>query len=139
MPRRAKSGGPTEAQEVKAAIQWFQANGHQAFRRHVALAQFGDKRVQIEKAGRADIYGWLDNGWHFECEWKLPGNRPTPKQVEWLIATNGRGECRAFSFWCDNLATLATVIHHVRRGARIVFETGPKAKLGDYRLQYPEN
>lgn len=139
MPRsRKRAGKPNETDQVRTAIRWFQAHGHQAFRRNVALAKFGDSFVQLEKPGRADIYGWLDNGWHFECEWKLPGNRPTPKQLEWLLATNGRGINRAFAFWCDNLDTLALIIRHVRQGARIVFDTGPKSKPGDFHLQYPE-
>ena len=78
--------------------------------------------VQFADAGQADTYGWdVRTGRHWEIEWKRPGNRPTPAQLDWLRECTRLG---AVAFWCDSVAIAERVAAAILKGGKIVWLEG---------------
>lgn len=71
------------------------------YRRNVMLARTPDgRKFRVEAAGRSDLYGWhMKTARHFEIEVKAAGEKPTPKQLEWLKECTRLG---AVAYWVDN-------------------------------------
>lgn len=90
------------------------------YRRNVMLASTPDgRKFRVEVAGRSDLYGWhTKTARHFEIEVKAAGEKPTPKQLEWLKECHANG---AVSFWTDSANDAERVAEAILQGGRVVW------------------
>ena len=92
-------------------------------RRNVAAWQRTDngrfRFIRCGKAGQSDLYGWdLKTARHWEIETKAKGEKPTPKQLEWLLECHGQG---CVAFWSDSADIAERVAEAVLRGGKIAW------------------
>ena len=101
--------------------------GVQCWRRNVGALPWTDKTgkkrlVRFEVPGDADVWGVQtvqpNRGRHWEIEFKAPGHKPTPAQLDWLWYHHKLG---SVAFWCDNTETLKTVAVKVLLGWVIIW------------------
>lgn len=91
-------------------------------RRNTGAMRDGGRFVRFASPGQADLYGWITStGQHIEIEVKRPGNRPTPRQLEWLKECTRLG---AVAYWADNANTAERVAEAVLAGGEIVWGDG---------------
>ena len=92
------------------------------FRRNVGgLKDAYGHYVPFASPGQSDLYGSLPRSHHcrhVELETKRLGERPTPKQLEWLKASTARGWV---AFWADNANTAEFVAESILAGGEIVW------------------
>jgi hypothetical protein len=74
--------------------------------------------VRFASPGMADLWGVDRNARHWEIETKRPGNRPTPKQLEWLKGMTARG---CVAYWADSANIAERVAEAVLAGGRIAW------------------
>lgn len=135
MPRaRAKTHKVSEKDIQNQMKQWLILKGCVCLRRNVAGARKmpDGSYLKLGSVGQSDLWGKLPDGRHFELEVKKPGKRPTPKQVDWLIAMNGSGRDRSVAFWASSLDDVRQVFERVMSGWRVVYDNKPKP--GDFCL-----
>lgn len=82
------------------------------FRRNVGAAVYEDKDgrrrlVKFGTSGQVDLWAIGPHGIHIEIEAKLPGNKPTALQEEFLELMRKQG---AIAIWCDSLEGLADAL-----------------------------
>lgn len=89
------------------------------YRRNVVVHRIEGRIVRAGTPGQADLYGWhITTGRHWELEVKAKGNKPTPKQMEWLLECHRLG---AVAFWADNCNTAERVAEAILAGHRIAW------------------
>lgn len=122
MAQRNAAPLPPERDIQRAVISRLAIMGVRLWRRNVGAvtAEYqGRKRmVRFAAAGQADLWGIGPDGRHWEVEVKRPGNKPTPKQLEWLRNMTARG---AVAYWTDCPATAGRVAAALLGGGRIVW------------------
>lgn len=100
------------------------AIGIRLHRRNVGAREWVDKTgkkrlTKYAAKGQADLYGWVvGNSRHVEIEVKRHGERPTPKQLEWLWGCHRDG---AIAFWADGVDVAIKVARAVLAGGVIVW------------------
>jgi hypothetical protein len=97
---------------VKPILDYCNQVGIFARRRHLGAYLIGNRRVKSPEAGRADLWGILRSGRHFEAEIKKPGEKPSDEQLEWL------GDCArvgAVAFWTDSLDGFIKIIEFANK------------------------
>jgi hypothetical protein len=93
--------------------------GIRLFRRNVgAMRTDAGGFIRFAAPGQSDLWGIDRTGRHWELECKRPRNKPTPKQLAWLMEMTARG---AVAYWADNADTAENVADAVLRGGRIVW------------------
>ncbi len=96
-----------ESEIVASILQYCEAAGVFAKRRQLGAYVVRNRRVKSPESGRADIWGILKSGRHFECEVKQPGEEPRPEQMEWLRVCADAG---ALAFWTDSLDEFIEIV-----------------------------
>ena len=86
------------------------------WRRNVGAMQEGDRFIRFSAPGQSDLWGVDRMGRHWEIECKRPGNKPTPKQLEWLKAMSDRG---CVAYWADSASIAERVAEAVLQGGLI--------------------
>ena len=116
-----------ESKILRSGIIRLRRLGIVLFRRNIGGMRIkeedGDARyIAYASPGQADTYGWeIRTGRHWEIEWKRPGRRPTPLQLQWLRDSSIYG---AVAFWADNVNTAERVAEAVLAGGKIVWGDG---------------
>lgn len=88
-------------------------------RRNTGAMREGGRFIRFASPGQADLYGWdIRSGRHWEIEVKRPGNRPTPRQLEWLKECTRLG---AVAYWADSVNIAERVAMAILDGCRIVW------------------
>lgn len=121
---RAKPPVPLERDVQRAVVATLQAFGCVVHRRNTgamtATYKGKSRFVRYSEKGAADLWAVAPvTGAHWEIEVKRPGGRPTPDQMNWLLAHNGIG--KAAAFWVDNVGTLDRVVRCLLGGGRVVY------------------
>ena len=87
---------------------------------HKAIYNGKTRVIRSGKAGQSDLYGWvIKTGRHVEIEVKRDGEKPTPKQLEWLLECHRLG---AIAFWADNANIAERVAEAILAGGRIAWK-----------------
>lgn len=126
MARTSRIPPPRES-KIQAAIRVrLRRLGIVLHRRNTGMTQAvhnGRSRIiRYGSPGQADLYGWvIRTGQHVEIEVKRPGNRPTPKQLEWLRECTRLG---VLAWWADCPNIAERVAEAVLKGGRIVWREG---------------
>ncbi len=103
----AKLATPKESDIQRTGIKLLKLRGWHVWRRNVgSMKGQAGNFVRFGEPGQCDTWGFTCQGDYFECEFKRPGKRPTPKQSTWLHKVNA---ICGLAFWVDNLATLELV------------------------------
>jgi hypothetical protein len=92
----------------------------EVFRRNVGIEvkEYKGKTriVRYEEPGASDLWGFLPDRRHFECEVKRFGERPTFNQIEWLRRVN---HSLSPAFWVDSIEVLERNLPHIIDGASV--------------------
>lgn len=92
------------------------------WRRNVgAMTDSRGNHVRFAAPGQSDLWGVDRTGRHWELECKRPGNKPTPKQLEWLKSMTERG---CVAYWADSANIAERVAEAILAGGRIVWGEG---------------
>ena len=130
---------PLERDIQKAGVALLKARGWKVFRRNVGgiLKLANGQRVRMGEKGQADDYGKTPQGWHFELEFKRPGQRPRVEQRDWLLYMNGSGCDRSVAFWVSSLSDLLQVATRIEQGWRVVYDDPLTSRIAEYHIEPP--
>jgi hypothetical protein len=105
--------------------------GIKLFRRNVGAMREGERFIRFSTPGQSDLWGWdIRTGRHWEIEVKRPGNRPTPKQLEWLKECHRYG---AVAYWADSANIAERVAQAIQSGGRIAWHDDDNFDVEDCR------
>jgi hypothetical protein len=96
----AKPPKERESKIQRSIVVRLERLGVKLWRRNVGgMTDSYGHHVRFASPGMADLWGVDRNARHWEIETKRPGNRPTPKQLEWLKGMTARG---CVAYWADS-------------------------------------
>jgi hypothetical protein len=92
--------------------------GIKLWRRNVGMMRKDDRVVRFGSPGQSDLWGIDRTARHWEIETKRPGNRPTPKQLDWLKLMTMMG---CVAYWADSANIAEKVAEAILDGGRIIW------------------
>jgi len=112
-----------ESKVMRSIVVRLRRLGIVLYRRNTGAMRDGERFVRFASPGQADLYGWIlpphsRAGTHVEIEVKARGNKPTPKQLAWLLECHRLG---AVAMWGDDCNVIERVAEAVLRGGKIVW------------------
>jgi hypothetical protein len=115
----AKPPKERESKIQRSIVVRLERLGVKLWRRNVGgMTDSYGHHVRFASPGMADLWGVDRNARHWEIETKRPGNRPTPKQLEWLKGMTARG---CVAYWADSANIAERVAEAVLAGGRIAW------------------